>query len=159
LDYDSPAKLNLVAATTERPHIIWEGHNQEMSGHISPKSTYLTIFGALMVCTILTVIAAFINLGDLNFPVALTIAVFKATLVVLFFMHVKYGSKLTKLIVGTAFFFLGILLTLTLSDYLSRGWFTSPRGSTSAAAITSVTGPLTTGARPLEPAPQNTSPK
>ena len=74
-------------------------------------------------------------------------------------MHVKYGSKLTKLIVGTAFFFLGILLTLTLSDYLSRGWFTSPRGSTSAAAITSVTGPLTTGARPLEPAPQNASPK
>jgi cytochrome c oxidase subunit IV len=104
-----------------------------MSGHISPKSTYLTIFGALMVCTILTVIAAFINLGDLNFPVALTIAVFKATLVVLFFMHVKYGSKLTKLIVGTAFFFLGILLTLTMSDYLSRGWFTSPRGSTAAA--------------------------
>ena len=73
-----------------------------------------------MVCTILTVLAAFVNLGDLNFPVALTIAVFKATLVVLFFMHVKYGSKLTKLIVGTAFFFLGIMLTLTLSDYLSR---------------------------------------
>ena len=71
-----------------------------MSGHISPKSTYLTIFGALMVCTVLTVIAAFINLGNLNFPVALTIAVFKATLVVLFFMHVKYGSRLTKLIVG-----------------------------------------------------------
>src|SRR5262245_64930303 len=97
-----------------------------MSGHISPKSTYLTIFGALMVCTILTVIAAFINLGDLNFPVALTIAVFKATLVVLFFMHVMYGSKLTKLIVGTAFFFLGILLTLTMSDYLCRGWSESP---------------------------------
>ena len=66
-----------------------------MSGHISPKSTYLTIFGALMVCTVLTVIAAFINLGNLNVPVALTIAVFKATLVVLFFMHVKYGSRLT----------------------------------------------------------------
>jgi len=130
-----------------------------MSGHISPKSTYFTIFGALMVCTVLTVLAAFVNLGNLNFPVALTIAVFKATLVVLFFMHVKYGSKLTKLIVGTAFFFLGILLTLTMSDYLSRGWFTSARGSTSAASITSVTGPLTTGARALEPSPQNTAPK
>jgi cytochrome c oxidase subunit 4 len=130
-----------------------------MSGHISPKSTYFTIFGALMVCTVLTVLAAFVNLGDLNFPVALTIAVFKATLVVLFFMHVKYGSKLTKLIVGTAFFFLGIMLTLTLSDYLSRGWFTSARGSTSAASITNITGPLTTGARPLEPTPQNNSPK
>lgn len=129
-----------------------------MAGHISPKSTYFTIFGALMVCTILTVMAAFINLGDLNFPIALTIAIFKATLVVLFFMHVKYGSKLTKLVVGTAFFFLGIMLTLTLSDYLSRGWFAAPGGSTSAASITSVTGPLPTGARSLE-APQNNSPK
>ena len=131
-----------------------------MSGHISPKSTYITIFGALMVCTILTVIAAFINLGDLNFPVAITIAVFKATLVVLFFMHVKYASKLTKLIVGVAFFFLGIMLSLTFADYLSRGWFTASRGSTSAGAITTLTGPLTTGNPPLEPAAgQNTSPK
>ena len=130
-----------------------------MSGHISPKSTYITIFGALMVCTILTVIAAFINLGDLNFPVAITIAIFKATLVVLFFMHVKYGSKLTKLIVGVAFFFLGIMLSLTMADYLSRGWYTSARGSTSAGSIVNVTGPLTTGAQALEPAAQNTSPK
>jgi cytochrome c oxidase subunit 4 len=130
-----------------------------MSGHISPKSTYLAIFGALMVCTILTVTAAFINLGNLNFPVALIIAIFKATLVVLFFMHVRYGSSLTKLIVGTAFFFLGILLTLTLSDYLSRGWSTAPRGSTAAAAITSLTSPPTTDARPLEQTPQNNSPK
>ena len=130
-----------------------------MSGHISPKSTYITIFGALMVCTILTVIAAFINLGNLNFPVAITIAVFKATLVVLFFMHVKYASKLTKLIVGVAFFFLGIMLTLTFTDYLSRGWFTAPGGSTAAGAITSLTGPLPTGNPRLEPAGQNTSPK
>ena len=130
-----------------------------MAGHISPKSTYFTIFGALIVCTILTVTAAFINLGDLNFPVALAIAVFKATLVVLFFMHVKYGSSLTKLIVGTAFFFLGIMLTLTLSDYLSRGWFTAPRGSTAAAAISSLTGPRATGARSLEDTPQTASPK
>jgi cytochrome c oxidase subunit 4 len=112
-----------------------------------------------MVCTILTVIAAFINLGNLNFPVAITIAVFKATLVVLFFMHVMYASKLTKLIVGVAFFFLGIMLSLTLADYLSRGWYTAARGSTSAGAIVNVTGPLTTGNQPLEPVGQNTSPK
>ena len=130
-----------------------------MSGHISPKSTYITIFGALMVCTILTVLAAFINLGNLNFPVAITIAVFKATLVVLFFMHVKYGSKLTKLIVGVAFFFLGIMLSLTMADYLSRGWFTAARGSTAAGAIVNISGPLTTGNPPLEPGGQNTSPK
>ena len=130
-----------------------------MAGHISPNSTYFTIFGALMVCTVLTVFAARTNLGNLNFPVALAIAVFKATLVVLFFMHVKYGSRLTKLIVGVAFFFLGILLSLTMTDYLSRGWFTAPGGSTSAASITSLTGPLTTGVKPLEQTPQNTSPK
>jgi len=130
-----------------------------MSGHISPKSTYITIFGALMVCTILTVLAAFINLGNLNFPVAITIAVFKATLVVLFFMHVKYGSKLTKLIVGVAFFFLGIMLSLTMADYLSRGWYTAARGSTAAGAIVNISGPLTTGNPPLEPGGQNTSPK
>ena len=130
-----------------------------MSGHVSPKSTYYTIFGALMVCTALTVGVAFVNLGNLNFPVALVIAIFKATLVILFFMHVKYGSGLTKLIVGTAFFFLGIMLVLMMSDYLSRGWFTAPGGSTSSGSITSLTGPLTTGVRQLEETPQNTSPK
>ena len=134
-----------------------------MSGHISPKTTYYTIFGALMVCTALTVGAAFVNLGNLNFPVALTIAIFKATLVILFFMHVKYGSRMTKLIVGVAFFFLGIMLTLTLSDYLSRGWFTAPGGSTAAGAIISLSGPPQR-VPPVEPVPpaepgQNTSPK
>ena len=97
-----------------------------MSGHISPKSTYYTIFGALMACTALTVGAAFTNLGNMNTPVALAIAIFKATLVVLFFMHVKYGGRMTKLVVMTALFFLGIMLTLTMSDYLSRGWLTAP---------------------------------
>src|SRR5918996_6117308 len=108
-----------------------------MSGHVSPKTTYYTIFGALMVLTAVTVTAAFINLGVLNFPVALSIAIIKATLVVLFFMHVKYSSQLTKLIVGGAFFFLIVLFGLTLSDYLSRGWFASPRGT--AGAGTQVT--------------------
>ena len=100
-----------------------------MSGHVSPKTTYYAIFGALMVLTAITVAIAFINLGPLNFPVALSIAIVKGTLVILFFMHVKYSSQLTKLIVGTAFFFLIILFGLTLSDYLSRGWFVSPRGT------------------------------
>jgi cytochrome c oxidase subunit 4 len=116
-----------------------------MSGHISPKSTYFAIFGALMVCTVLTVVAAFVNLGNANFPVAITIAIFKATLVVLFFMHVKYSSKMTKLIVGTAVFFLGIMLTLTFTDYLSRGWFTAGTRSTSAGSIINLTGPPAAG--------------
>lgn len=86
---------------------------------------YITIFLMLMVLTAVTVGVAFINLGALNFPVALMIAVTKATLVILFFMHVKDSSRLTKLIVGTGFFFLIILFALTLTDYLSRGWQTT----------------------------------
>jgi cytochrome c oxidase subunit 4 len=110
-----------------------------MSGHISPKSTYYTIFGALMVFTAITVAAAFVNLGSLNFPVAIAIAITKATLVILFFMHAKYSSRLTKLVVSGAFFFLVVLLTLTMTDYLSRGWHASPRGSTTAGTEQRVT--------------------
>ena len=123
-----------------------------MSGHISPKTTYYAIFGSQMVLTAVTVIVAFINLGSLNFPVALSIAIVKATLVILFFMHVKYSSRLTKLICGGAFFFLVVLFGLTLTDYLSRGWFVAPGGT--AAAGTRVTiGPATPApAEAAEPA-------
>ncbi len=92
-----------------------------MSGHVSPKSLYYSIFGALMVLTAITVFAAYVNLGNLNAPVALAIATFKATLVVLFFMHVKYSSRLTKLVVATSLFFLVILLGEMMMDYASRG--------------------------------------
>jgi cytochrome c oxidase subunit 4 len=100
-----------------------------MAGHISPKGVYYGIFATLMVMTGVTVAVAFVNLGALNFPVAIGIAIFKATLVILFFMHAKYSSRLTKLFVGTAFFFLFILLGLSLTDYLSRGLRTYPGGS------------------------------
>ena len=111
-------------------------------GHVSPKSTYYAIFGALMVLTAVTVGVAFVNLGALNFPVAIGIAITKATLVVLFFMHVKYSSRLTKMVVGMAFFFLGCLLFLTLTDYMSRGWHTSPRGTTDAGTFRTPTEPM-----------------
>jgi cytochrome c oxidase subunit IV len=97
-----------------------------MSGHISPLRTYYMIFGSLMVLTAVTVAVAFVNLGALNFPVAIGIAILKATLVVLFFMHVKFSSRLTKLFIASGFFFLLILFTLTLTDYVSRGWMTAP---------------------------------
>jgi cytochrome c oxidase subunit 4 len=100
-----------------------------MSGHVSPKGVYYAIFGALMVLTVITVYVATVNLGRLNFPVALGIAITKATLVILFFMHAKYTSRLTKLFVGTAFFFLAVLLGLSLTDYLSRGLKTYPGGA------------------------------
>jgi cytochrome c oxidase subunit 4 len=79
-----------------------------------------------MALTALTVYVAFQHLGWLNFPVAITIAFLKASLVVLFFMHVKYSSKLTKLLVASTFFFLASLFGLTMTDYMSRGWLTSP---------------------------------
>jgi cytochrome c oxidase subunit IV len=94
-----------------------------MSDHVSPVSLYLTIFGALMVMTGVTVAAAYVDLGSFNFPVAIAIACFKATLVVWFFMHVKYQSHLTKLTVATGLFFLSILLGMSLIDYASRDDF------------------------------------
>ena len=103
-----------------------------MSGHVSPKSVYYVIFGALMVFTVVTVEVARYNLGALNFPVAIGIAITKATLVILFFMHAKYSSKLTKLFVGTAFFFLAILLGLTMTDFLSRDMKTYGGGAAGA---------------------------
>jgi cytochrome c oxidase subunit 4 len=122
-----------------------------MSGHISPLKTYFTIFGLLMVLTTTTVIAAFINMGPLNFPIALGIAITKATLVILFFMHLKYSSRLTKLICGTAFFFLLILFGLTLSDYLSRGWYTSPGGTAGAGTQVTIGPPPAPAAAPAAP--------
>ena len=91
-----------------------------MSGHVSPVGLYVTIFLALMVLTGVTVGAAFVNLGQFNFAVAMLIAGFKATLVIWYFMHVKYASKLTKLTVATGLFFLVILLGLFLVDYGSK---------------------------------------
>ena len=93
-----------------------------MAGHVSPKSLYYTIFGTLMVLTAITVWAAYLNLGVFNATVALGIATFKATLVILYFMHVKYSSKLTKLVVVTSFFFVAILIFETMADYASREW-------------------------------------
>jgi len=95
-----------------------------MTDHILPKRVYYTIFGILMLCTYLTVQVAFFDLGPFNIVAALAIAVFKATLVVLFFMHVKYSTRLTWAVVVGSIFWLGILLVLTMGDYLTRSWRT-----------------------------------
>ena len=90
--------------------------------HITPLSRYFAIFGLLMILTAATVGAAYVDLGALNTVVALGIAVVKAVLVILFFMHVWESTRLTKIVVVSGFFWLGIMFALTLSDYLSRGW-------------------------------------
>lgn len=94
-----------------------------MSVHIVPRQTYFAVFGALLVCTALTVIAANMDFGRMNDVIAITIAVIKMMLVLLFFMHVRYSSRLIWVIVASMFFWLLILLLLTLTDYTSRGWF------------------------------------
>ncbi|MEW6319530.1 MAG: cytochrome C oxidase subunit IV family protein [Acidobacteriota bacterium] len=94
--------------------------------HIAPKSLYVGIFAALMVLTVVTVAVAYLDLGAFNKVVALGIATFKASLVVLYFMHVKYSSRLTKLVVVSSLFFLAILLALTMVDYASRGFTPMP---------------------------------
>ena len=92
-------------------------------GHVASKGFYLLIGTALLVLTLVTVKAAFVNLGIFNPVVALLIATVKATLVILFFMHVKGASeKLTGAVVVSGFFFLAILLSLSLADYLTRAW-------------------------------------
>jgi cytochrome c oxidase subunit IV len=94
-----------------------------MSEHIVQPKIYLTIFLALLVGTSLTVIAAFYDFpGPLNAVVALTIAVIKATLVILYFMHVRYSGRLIWLVIGSALFWLAIMFAITFSDYSSRGW-------------------------------------
>jgi cytochrome c oxidase subunit 4 len=98
-----------------------------MAGHVSPKSIYYTIFTTLMVLTAITVAAAFINLGQLNPAVALGIATLKATLVVLYFMHAKYSSRLAKLVIVTSLFFLVILIGETFVDYASRELIAAPK--------------------------------
>ena len=93
-----------------------------MSEHVTSPTVYISIFLALMVLTAITVWVAFLDLGPLNDVVAMTIAVSKATLVILFFMHVRYSTPFTKLVVVSGFVWLLILIAITLADYLTRGW-------------------------------------
>jgi cytochrome c oxidase subunit IV len=93
-----------------------------VSEHIVSRKVYYGIFTALMVLTAITVAAAFVNLGALNPVIALSIAAFKAVLVILYFMHVRYSTRLTWVVVAAGVFWLGILLALTMNDYLARLW-------------------------------------
>ena len=97
-----------------------------MSQHKTPLYVYLLIFFALLLFTGITIWVAFLNLGPLNTVVAISIAVFKALLVVLYFMHLRYSSRLTWVFAGAGFFWLVILITLTMTDFLSRDWLPLP---------------------------------
>jgi len=102
---------------------VSEDHSEH---HIVSPKIYFTIFAVLMICTILTVMAAEIDLNQyfhgLNIIVALTIAVLKASLVVLFFMHGKYSPKRTQMVIIASIFWLAVMLLMTMSDYVTRLW-------------------------------------
>jgi cytochrome c oxidase subunit 4 len=122
-----------VSATTEHAPPPPPAHEEH---HIVPLWIYFLVFGALMLLTYVTVQVSHVDLGSpkvfgdvrlhLNVIVALLIAVTKATLVVLFFMHVKYSSRLVQIVVGSSVIWLIILIGITISDYLSRGWLGNP---------------------------------
>ena len=104
-----------------------DAHHDTPETHVVPVSIYVGVFLALMVGTALTTAVAYIDLGPFNTVVALVIAFIKMTLVILFFMHVKYQSGLTQIAIVCAFFWLAIMITLTLSDELTRGWEMAPK--------------------------------
>ncbi len=107
------------------PH---NSHESEGSLHehiVSPK-IYVGVFLFLMVMTALTVLAASVELHWANPVVALVIATMKATAVILFFMHIKYSTRMTQAVILSTLFFLFLLLGLTLTDYLSRSWMSYP---------------------------------
>ena len=88
--------------------------------------TFLMVFTALLLGTAITVLVAYFDIGLLNTPVALTIAVAKATLVVIYFMGVRWNTPLTKVVVVAGFFWLLILFGITMSDYVTRDWIGVP---------------------------------
>ena len=97
-----------------------------MSEHVESRKNYTLVFLALIVMTFVTTAVAYLDLGAFNVITALSIAVVKMTLVALFFMHLRHSTRLTRLVVGGGLLWLAILLVLTLSDFVTRGWLPVP---------------------------------
>lgn len=93
-----------------------------MPEHVVPIKVYAMVFIALLILTATTCAISFINLGRMNAVVALVIAFSKALLVALFFMHLRYSRRLMQVVVAGGLFWLGIMIALTMSDFLTRGW-------------------------------------
>jgi cytochrome c oxidase subunit 4 len=97
-----------------------------MSATIVPKRIYLFVWMSLLVLLAITVGVAYIHLGWLNAAAAVSIAVVKATIIILYFMHVRYSPRLLWVFVGAGFFWLGILFVLSLGDYFTRVYLPLP---------------------------------
>ncbi len=100
-----------------------EKHDPEHAEqHIVGPKIYLSVFVVLLILTATTTGVAFIDLGTYNAVIALFIACLKASLVVLFFMHIHYSSRMLKMTVAAALFCFSLLMILTMTDYISRAW-------------------------------------
>ena len=107
--------------------LIHASHKTESAHeHVLPVKTYLAVYGALMVLLVATVGAAFINLGAFNFTLTMIIAVAKAIMILLIFMHVRYSERLVWVFSSAAFLWLAIMIVLSLNDYFTRGWLNIP---------------------------------
>jgi cytochrome c oxidase subunit IV len=93
-----------------------------MPEHIVPIKSYAIVLASLLVLTATTCAVSFIDMGKMNAVVAVVIAFVKASLVALIFMHLRYSRRLMRVVVAAGLFWLGILIALTMSDYLTRGW-------------------------------------
>ena len=91
-----------------------------MSQHVIPQRVYYLIFVTLILLTLVTVDVAFYNFGFLNIYIAMAIATVKATIVALYFMHLRYNPRLTWLFAGAGLLWLLILFVLTIADYITR---------------------------------------
>ena len=97
-----------------------------MAIHVVPLRIYGVIFATLLLLTLVTVDIAFYNFGAMNITIALAVATTKATMVILYFMHVRYSPKLVAVFAGAGFVWLAILIGITLSDFLTRSWLVLP---------------------------------
>ncbi len=93
---------------------------------VTPVRTYILICGALLLLTLTTYLAAFVNLGPFNTLVALAIAAIKAILIALFFMHARYSTGITRIVIFAGLVWLGILIAGTMNDFITRGWLGVP---------------------------------
>lgn len=107
-----------------------------MSHQIEPTKTYVTVFVSLIGLTLLTTGVAFIDLGPFNSVVALAIAFCKMSLVIVFFMHVRHSGPLVRIVVVAGFFWLALLMGLTMSDYQTRAWTPPPESWSNTAPPT-----------------------
>lgn len=99
-------------------------HPEHSDHHIVSPLQYTFVFGTLLLFTLITVGAAYVDMKWANPVIALAIACFKAVIVILFFMHAKYQTRLIKMTIGSGFFVFLVLIVMTLSDYVSRSWGT-----------------------------------